>query len=61
MTKNQTGLGMHKVNGWTIEKPFLKMPKIKGTKIIEGVKYYLGEKGRMFVAEVFDRMFKRNY
>lgn len=50
--------GKQKDIGWHAEMPYLKKPKIrKFPKMIDGVKFYLGFKGEVYVAELFDKMF----
>ena len=58
MTKTYLGHGHNKSISWHADMPFLVRPKVqKRTKIIDGIKYYLG-KDKMYVAELFDKMFK---
>jgi len=42
---------------WHPDVPFLTKPKIVGEKIVDGVRYYIGE-GKEYIAELFDKMFK---
>lgn len=48
------------VRDWKPCVHFLQRPKITGQKTIGGVLHYLGENGKLYVAELFDRMFKVN-
>lgn len=43
---------------WHAEKPFLTRPVITGTKKVGGTLHYIGEEGKMYVASLFDKMFK---
>lgn len=38
------------------ERPMIKRPKITGEKIVDGVRFYLGE-GKEYLANLFDEMF----
>lgn len=57
MNKVTHGSGLNKTVDWHPSMPYLVKPKIRGSKIIEGVKYYLGYKGKIFIAEMFDKVF----
>lgn len=45
-------------NRWIADVPFIARPKTFGKKKIDGVLYYLGSKGKIYVVELFDKMFK---
>lgn len=57
MTKTKTRHGYQYTETWHIDKPHLVKPKITGSKIIDGVKYYLGINGKIYIASLFDKMF----
>lgn len=60
MNKVIHGSGVTKSVSWHAETAYLVAPKIfKRTVTIDGIVYYRGEKGRMFIKELFDKMFKR--
>ena len=40
------------------EVPFVKAPKIKASETIEGTTYYLGENGKQYIADLYDKYFK---
>ena len=39
------------------EVPFVKAPKITKVKTIVGVKYYFGEGGKVYIADLYDKYF----
>lgn len=45
-------------NRWVADVPFLTKPKIIGQKKVKGTSYYLGSNGKIYVVELFDKMFK---
>lgn len=56
-TNGAPGIGRG-ANDWHADKPMLTKPKIIGSKEIEGVQYYVGTKGRLYIPHLFDAMFK---
>ena len=40
------------------EVPFIKAPKIVKEKVVKGIKYYLGENGKQYIADLYDKYFK---
>lgn len=46
------------MTNWHSDVPFLTRPKTFGKKKIDGVLYYLGVNGKIYVVELFDKMFK---
>ncbi len=57
MYTTKTAFGNGGTLNYHAQVPFLKQPKILGEKIVDGVKFYVGE-GKEYVADLFDQMFK---
>ena len=38
--------------------PLVKAPKISATTVIDGITYYLGENGKQYIADLYDKYFK---
>lgn len=44
--------------GWHADRPMLTKPETFGTKLIGGVLHYTGTGNKLYVASLFDKMFK---
>ena len=40
--------------------PFVQAPKIVKEKVVKGIKYYLGDNGKQYIADLYDKYFKRS-
>lgn len=58
MTKTQIRHGSQYSNGWHINKPLLVKPKVGKKVSIDGIFYYKGKNGKLYICELFDKMFK---
>lgn len=56
-TKHKPG-GRTGVTEYHAYRPVLLQPDIAKQRTIDGVLFYYGKDGKVFVAELFDRMFK---
>ncbi len=62
MQKTTTGIGAQVSNGWHINKPYFKRPKVtKHARLIDGLLVYVGigkdNTGKQYLKELFDRTF----
>ena len=58
MQKKSTNTGSNKVtHDYVASRPAFIAPVIDDEKLIDGVRYYFTGDNRMFIADVFDKMF----
>jgi hypothetical protein len=57
MIKKKHGFRFNCATDWHPEKKEWHMPKIVSHLTIDGIKYYLCDQGKMYVAELFDKFF----